>query len=160
MAVTHTINPQIFSWGSAVVVSFFKTFFWGGVKPKMFIRWPQKFTPEYFGAQRRLSDCMEPGSCGCKLSSNHHCSIAALYCWRICDDMLCGLRYKQFCCVCVCVFAMQQCFFCFCFLLRCQGAAEDHKLGPCSLFWSRAQSEGETMAGDEEPGNLSSVKLL
>lgn len=50
------------------------------VKPKMFIRWPQKFSPEYFGAQRRLSDCMGPGSCGCKLSSNHHCSIAALYC--------------------------------------------------------------------------------
>lgn len=83
---------------------FLRLFFWGGgVKPKMFIRWPQKFTPEYFGAQRRLGDCMEPGSCRCKLSSNHHCSIAALYCWRICDDMLCGLRYKQFCCVCVCL---------------------------------------------------------
>lgn len=141
MAVTHTINPQIFSWGSAVVVSFFKTFFLGGVKPKMFIRWPQKFTPEYFGAQRRLSDCMEPGSCGCKLSSNHHCSIAALYCWRICDDMLCGLRYKQFCCVCVCICHATM-FFLFLFLAQVPRGSRISQTGALQPFLKQSSVWG------------------
>lgn len=92
------------------MVSFFKTFFGVGVKPKMFIRWPQKFTPEYFGAQRRLSDCMEPGSCGCKLSSNHHCSIAALYCC-----------YGKFVMICCMVYAINS--FAVCVYLPCSNVS-------------------------------------
>lgn len=46
--------------------------------------------------------------------------------------------------------------FCLFSFSRFKGTANDHQLGPGSLFWKRAESEGEEMARDEGPG---SVKL-
>lgn len=43
---------------------------------------------------------------------------------------------------------------------RRQGTAENDKLGPSSFLWPGTESEGEEVAGEEEPGGSGPVELL